>query len=166
MSVLSSQYSADPDIFSLTSGNNTRLRNCVYFCIWCIVAHFHISSTRALSCLKEHLPLQSSFSACFHYNTTTPLSCAHVVTQRADFRVWVGFCIFIWKHGLEFAWLTPLKKEREVISSFPMLLVVGMSLAGSNGKRDGGKSRLQHYQHRSTAEVCNSASSTYCCLLD
>lgn len=68
MSILSSQCFADPDVFSSSSASRsiTRLRNHIYFCIWCIMAYFHINSAWALICLKEHLPLQSIFFMCFH----------------------------------------------------------------------------------------------------
>lgn len=112
--VLSSQCSADPDIFSILSAsrNTTRHRDCIYFCIWYIMVSFHISSVWALRCLKKHLPFQSSSSRASSKTQQLPWAVIMLLHGGLTCGFLAGFSNFILKYALEFAWLSHLEKER------------------------------------------------------
>lgn len=120
MPILSSQCSADPDVSCLSASRNiSRLRSCMSFCIWCIMVSFHISSIWALSCLKEHLPLQSSFSCASTKTQQLPWAVIMLLHRGLTWGFWPVFASSFenvpWNLLASFIW-----KRREVISSFLM----------------------------------------------
>lgn len=141
MPVLSSQCSANPDVFSFLSSasrNITRLRNCIYFCIWCIVVSSHTSSVWAPSIFP--------YKAVFH---VLPLK------HSKPPELWSCFYTEGWLEGFgRFLHLrlktcpricltrSSGKGERSFLASWCRktywhLFMVGMSLAAGSGEKRG-----------------------------
>lgn len=141
MPVLSSQCSADPDVFSFLSAsrNITRLRNCIYFCIWCIMVSFHISSVWALSCLREHLPLQSSFSCASTKTQQLPWAVIMLLHGGLTRGFWQVFASSFENMPWNLLGSSSGKGERSFLASwcrktYWQLFTVGMSLAAGGGE--------------------------------